>query len=210
MYIYNPNTYNKSLINKKKLTPEIFLILQNKYRESVEYFFKKEFNFQKFDPFFKNIGCIPLADQDYNFYHKYSTLGSEFIYLRNNYHVEKLNVEEIEYIQKCILENTFLDEVFLSKTAMKVMMEEGKNIFYNYINLENSVPSKSFVFEFSYDPFEFSEIVQIRQVNELRNYIIKELKMVFKDRINVPIISILYTGSPDLYKITDRLSSKYL
>ncbi len=42
MYIYNPNTYNKSLINKKKLTPEIFLILQNKYRESVEYFFKKE------------------------------------------------------------------------------------------------------------------------------------------------------------------------
>ena len=203
MYIYNPDTFNYELIEQKNISSS-FLALQIKYRESIEALFKKFYNFQKIDDLFIQQGGRPLEDKEYNFYHKFSTLGSNFVYLRNNYHIELLTKEEIANIEKCIFSETVLSNKFIMQTIVRVMLEKENNIYFNYVTLENFVPSKSFLFEFAYDSFACTSVVQIKALESLIKEVEKELKNTFKDKLEIPIIGMVYTGNPDIFKKTEE------
>lgn len=207
--IYNPNTYDASLFKEKNLTLDNILPLQVKYRESIEKEFMKYFDFKSIDKDFIDIGCFPLEDTDYNFYHKYSTLGSNFVYLRNNYHIERLDIEEINYIKKCITNNEDLSLEFLSNTAERILIEQyNGDIFYNNITSENSVTAKSLVFEFSYDVFKFTEVGQFKKADRIVKDKIKEIQEAFKDKLYYPVNGITYKGNPDIFKEENIASKK--
>lgn len=199
MYIYNPNTYNYELMEQKNLTSD-FVTLQVKYRESIEALFKRFYNFQKLDDLFIQLGGVPFNDKEYNFYHKYSTLGSQFVYLRNNYHIELLTETEIAFIRNCISNGTLLSDDFIKKTAIKVLLEKGNTICFNYVTLENFIFSKSFIFEFVYDVLACSSVAQIKALENLIKDTEKALKRTFKDELEIPIDGIVYTGSPDIFQ----------
>ena len=78
-YKYIPNSI-KIIDN---ISYDDFLKLQIKYRESLEALIKKYVSFEEVDKIIENLNfSIPLIqDQEYNFYHKFSTLGSKYVFI---------------------------------------------------------------------------------------------------------------------------------
>ena len=95
-----PESYNFKLMVEKGLNKELFFKLQIKYKNDFEKLLMKIIDFKKIDDYINGYGYnIPFVDDfDYNFYHKYSVLGSKYIFFRNNIHIENLSLEEIKII----------------------------------------------------------------------------------------------------------------
>ena len=74
-----------------------FLELQISYKQSFEKILTDIVDFAYFDNWVKNtINDLPIVnDKEANFYRKFSTLNSDYIYLRNNIHIEKLDFKEL-------------------------------------------------------------------------------------------------------------------
>ena len=96
-YIYIPDSYNNNLMKEKFKNEEEFLNTQVLYRQKFESILEQYIDFNLIDRVIKNknINIPTIEDTKYNFYHKYSTLNSKYIFLRNNFDVENLTKEEI-------------------------------------------------------------------------------------------------------------------
>ena len=193
-YKYIPDSYDYSII-EKKYSEEDFLELQNKYRNYLEKLIKSFVNFKDVDNKIKQVMVVPKKeDNEYNFYHKFSSLGSDYIYLRNNYHIEKLSDEEID-----LLKNDKMDYEFLRRTFNRVINEEGDKIFYGSPMLKNLVDAKGLVFEFSYDQSQLIEVNELKTIEKITKIIDKYLKDSLK-KLNIPISMVTYNGLVDLYE----------
>ena len=67
-----------------------------------------------------------IKDKEYNFYHLSSNLNSNYIYLRNNIHIENLTNEEILYL---VNNDNFSDD-FIINTYQRVLYEEGDATYF--------------------------------------------------------------------------------
>ena len=194
-YIYMPDTYNYNLINQNFKNEEDFINAQVKYRMEIEKIIKNYIDFTNIDKYIKskNIEVPKVLDKEYNFYHKYSTLGSDYIYLRNNYHVENLSTEELEYL----INSSNIESNFFNKTIKKVMFEN--NTFFGSATDENLVSSNSLIFEFSYDQTKCKDLEQLHKIKEIIKDISEKIKTNMKNLFNLNCSFIIYNSIPDYY-----------
>ena len=193
-YKYVPDTYDYSIIDKR-FEDEEFVELQNKYREFIEKLLKHYIDFKDIDNKIGQVMKVPKKeDLEYNFYHKFSSLNSDYIYLRNNYHIENLNDDEIE-----VLKNNKIDYEFLNKTINRVINEEGDMTFYGSPVPKYLVDTKGLVFEFAYDQLQLLEVKELQNIEKIISVIDKYLKDNLK-ALNIPISMITYNGINDIDK----------
>ena len=198
-YKYIPDSYNYELINEK-YNEEEFIDLQNQYREYLEKLLKSIIDFKDTDAKIKQIINVPkINDSEYNFYHKFSTLGSDYIYLRNNFHIEKLNDEELSR-----LKNNDMDYDYLKSTLSKVIFEEGDKAFYGNSILKYLANSKSIVFEFSYDQQQLVDVKELKTIESIIQQISEYLTTNIEKKLNIPVSIIVYDGIHDIYKQEDE------
>lgn len=196
-----PETYNLKLINEKRINEDLFLKLQIKYKNEFEKLLIKIIDFKKIDEYISNHGYnIPIVDDyDYNFYHKYSVLGSRYIFFRNNIHIENLSFEEIKIIINCLEKNIDLDINFLISTFKRVIYEDGDIAMFGLPTSNNRVDAKSLVFEFAYDQKKFTDVSQYNFVNQIKNVINSKLKECINKVFETEVAMITYNAIPDIY-----------
>ena len=94
--------------------------------KSIEEVLKSLINFKELDDYCTKKMQIPINDDwEDNFYHKFSTLNSKYIFLRNNIHIEKLKNEDIEKIKRAIFNENLLDKEFVLRTLKEILYENG-------------------------------------------------------------------------------------
>lgn len=191
---YLPDTYDKKKVEENGWTEEQFLLLQEKYREE---FINKLLNRIDVDKIKEILGKglfpIPIIeDQEYNFYHK-SIIINQYLYLRNNIHIEKLTKEEIEEMYSAVLVDKNLSEEFIKHTAERVLYEEGDYTYYGMPSDKTVAPSRSIVVEFAYNQLKCNSIEQIVYIKDCYKEITKSLNETSKNS-EIPIVTMLDNG----------------
>lgn len=195
-YTYIPDTYNVKKIFDNNLD-DVFVDIQVAYRKIFESLLSKVINFKEIDKYIEESKIdIPVVDDfDYNFYHKYSTLGSKYVFLRNNIHIE--NLSDIELSELRVSEN--LDFDFLKRTISKVIFEDGDLSFFGPPMDETKVSSKSMVFEFAFDQKKCKSIEQLDLIENAIQKINTYIKKNIEENLKIPVSFIVYRAIPDLY-----------
>lgn len=163
---YLPNTYEKNKIDEKQFTDEEFLQYQIKYRNAVQTLLEETLNFKKIDSIISScLSEIPKVEEsEYNFYHYKSAFKNQYIFLRNNIHIERLSDEELNELRNYILCNTEINKEFINKTITKVLFEDGDYCFVGIPNDSTKVPSKSIIIEFAYNQKKCTSLKQIADI----------------------------------------------
>ena len=192
--IYIPDSYDYKKLKEMGISDEEFLNLQVKYREGFETYLKDLIDFNEINSYILTKGELPkVDDEDRNFYHKYSTLGSNYIFLRSNVHIERLTPEEINILK---LNPT---SEFYQNTYDRVLFEtpEEVNIMIGSAIPEHIVKGRSIIIEFSHDmKKENSE--QMMKADEISKYL-KELIEKYGEARGIPISFIEYKAIPDSF-----------
>ena len=203
-YKYIPNSYNNSKIEEKFKEDE-FIELQVKYRNYLESILNKFIDFKKIDEKMKEVINIPkIEDKEYNFYHKFSSLNSDYVFLRNNYHIENLSDEEIDIIRQ-----DKMDFEFINKTIPKVVFETGDKSFYGTPIQKYLADSKGLVFEFSYNQLQLIDVKEYKIIKQIVKELSNVLTKTLSERLKLPVTVIEYNGINDLYK-TDNIEEKQI
>ncbi len=172
-YKYIPETINFKLYTEKYKDYDSFLQDQILYRQIFEEYLRTKVSFEEIDKYIEtnNISIPLIEDKDINFYHKFSHLGSNYLFLRNNIHVEKLNPEEI-----IELHNLKNPEQFILKTYEKVLYEDGDFVFAGVPMDETLVASKSIFFEFAFQLAKIEDIKTLKEIKKIETKILAFLK----------------------------------
>lgn len=203
-YVYVPNNYDYDEINKKFSDFDEFIKVQIKCRSEIEKIIMSFLNFENIDNNLEQYNIPIIEDKEYNFYHKFSTFGSKYIYLRNNIHVERLDLEDINYIKKCIISNDSLSSDFIFKHLNILLFEKGDKIFLGPTNIENLVNSQSIIFEFSFDQIKCIDVEHLLKIENIYNNIVKYVKNLVMKYLKLPVSFIKYNKIPDLYKKNEK------
>ena len=195
IYKYSPNSIDYKLLKEKNIKMEEFLQLQIKYRENFESFLKKLVSFESFDKLVEkeNINLPPLEKDTKNFYYKFSTLNSKYLFLRNNIHIERLDEKDLKILQKRVLDGKELDTNFILKTFKVVLFESGDQAMFGVPLLKNLVNSKSLIFELAYDD-KFCTVMESKKVREFYDKISNSLKNFLEDALKIEVNFILNDG----------------
>lgn len=199
-FIPGINEVNLPIIDWEK-----FLDLQVKYRESFEKMLMRYVNFQGIDEYIKSFGVLVpiIEDFDYNFYHKFSYLGSQYIFLRNNIHIERLSVKDQQMIVEAINKTEVLDDDFLIRTYQTVLFEKGDNVFLGVPRDETRVNSQSLFFEFAYDEKRCDTLKQIYGIRDIALNTLNFLKEALNAQFDVLISLYVYGAIVDEFLTTD-------
>lgn len=199
---YVPNTIDYKLVG---ISYDDFLNLQIFYKSNFERLLNSLYNFNLIDNYInQNCNNLPVIDDaDYNFYKKFSTLGSKYIYLRNNIHIERLDAKDLEYLCKNFAQKTNLDANFIINTYKKVLFENGQFTFFGNAYDGNLVKCESIIFEFAFDSKKCKTVEQVTFAHYNLNNILNLFKNIIISKMNVDVSIHLYDGIPDEYKSTD-------
>ena len=195
---YIPDTYTKDT----RLDDNTFLELQFKYREGFSKYLSSIFNFNTIDEEISKYGVdIPtIEDNDYNFYHKNSKLGSNYLYLRNNIHIERLSDEEL----KRLLDDDQTDLSLYVDTFEKVLYEDGDLVSYGiYPNDMNTKSAKALVFEFAYDQRKLKSVDEIVKIKHCYD----DIFSFINDKLNEKNINsdfLVYRCIPEIFKREEK------
>ncbi len=152
---YPNNLRDWEIISKRGLEDKYFDLL-NKYNSFLTSFIKEKLpleqianNMNKSELDFKK-----MQEKDMDFYQITSTMGLNYIYLRNNIYIEKLNDDDINFLEK---NNKYNDEVkeYIGKTYKDVInpYNNSKIIFYGPENGNFMCNSSDLVLGIRYDEF---------------------------------------------------------
>lgn len=197
---YIPNTYDEEKINQNFNSYESFLNLQMKYREEFERIIKENVNLSFINETIKDLNIPKVNDQDYNFYHKFSTLNNDYLFLRNNFHVENLTPDELTEL----IFDESLNPSFFQKTLEKVLFEKEDHFYAGKPLNQNQVNSKSLVFEFAYDETKCESLQQINDIKLAITKIFTELEKKVKEIIGLNCSFVIYNYYEDLFKDNDQ------
>lgn len=205
-YVYIPDSYNNNLIKEKYKSEEEFLNIQILYRQKFESILKKYIDFKSIDIVIKNknINIPEVEDTEYNFYHKYTTLDSKYVFLRNNFHVENLTKDEI----KRLLTNDINDVTFFNSTLSKVIFEDGDETFFGIPTDEVKIKSRSLVFEFAFDQTKIENIEELKEINNIIKQTEEYLKENIKGVFRATPSFIVYNSIPNLYQKNVNIQKK--
>ena len=137
---------------------EYFKLLNN-YKKLFESYLKEKLPLELIDDNMKrsDLKFVPIKEEDMDFYQISSTMGLDYIYLRNNLYIEKLNKEDLEFLSK---KETLDDEVreFIQKTYLAVINpyenDEKRIVFYGPENGKHLCDSTDVVLGIRYNEFE--------------------------------------------------------
>ncbi|MBQ1550823.1 MAG: hypothetical protein IIZ67_01865 [Bacilli bacterium] len=182
-YNYVPDTYDRDLIKEKFKDDDEFLKCQLEYKKAFEIILNKVYDFSGIDEKVNSDGVVPKAITDSKFfYHQTSSLQNNYVFLRNNFHVEKLDKEDIDN-----LKNGVITQDLFNRTLPDVIFEEGDEIFLGKPTDENLVKSKSLYFEFGYNTYDIDDFDLIEQIESKKDQIFGEIEEAFKGKIGIPI-----------------------
>ncbi len=201
--IFIPNTFYDDKIQTLGLNEYEFLELQIKYKQLFEKMIISKFDFSEIEKELKELNYPIVDDKSNNFYRCYSTLGSSYIYFRNNIHIENLSKEEINQLRN---EDVGID--FLKNTYDRVLFEEGDYTFLGNPCDETKVLSQSIMLELAVDFAEISDLNQAFKIEEIvekfKNKCISDFEPIVSDLLGVSILPVdasYYNAMPDYYGI---------
>ena len=191
-YIILPETVKYDKI--KNIKEEEFINLQIKYRNYLCSILNKLIDFNIIDKELTGIVNLPIIeDREYNFYHLDSKLDSNYLYLRNNIHIENLTDEELD-----ILKNDAMNEEFIKSTIERVLFEEGDYAIFGSFSKDFLAKSNSIVLELSFERIKLKGMEERIKSDDcidfIKNYF-ENIKV-----FDIPISIIVYEGLPDIYK----------
>lgn len=197
-YKYIPDSFDYNLINSRFSNDE-FLSLQIKYRTIIEKILIDYIDFEDIDKRINNNVVLPkIEDLDYNFYHKFSSLNSNYLYLRNNFHIEKLSSEEVE-----ILKNGKVDKNFIVSTLSKVLFEDGDESCFGSPRLENIVNCKGLIFEFAYDSMKINSLSDLIKIDKMIEEIKVYLKSIIEKIFRLPASLVINKSLSNIYNLNE-------
>lgn len=198
---YIPDTY----INDSRVDNNTFLELQYKYREGFLKYLSTIINFGTIDEEIEKYDVdIPvLDDQEYNFYHHNSAIGSNYLYLRNNIHLERLNDEELKR-----LVSGEEDINYYADTYQKVLYEDGDLISYGIYSDESNIKkAKALVFEFAYDQTQTKSVEDLLKTRKCYNDIFSFIKDKLGEK-NIETDFLVYQGIPRIFDKEEKEVTK--
>jgi len=108
-YIIQPLNYDIDLAIERGLATSAgfsdrYLNMQALYRRALEQYLAEKLSLNMFDEMLatNELRFIPVPDERRDFYHRYSTFGFQYIYLRNNLPIERLSVEDLDVLSSYI------------------------------------------------------------------------------------------------------------
>lgn len=191
---YAPDTYDYNVLNEKKVSDSEFVMMQLKVKEGIEHLLNGVADFKKVDNYiFSCVSDIPLCDdEDYNFYHYNSKLGSKIVFLRNNIHVERLSLEEMEIVNQAIVNDLPLNTIFVEKIIEKVIYEDSDNIFLGTPLDKNLVNGKSIILEFAFNDLETTSLEQYKKIMKCFEISFKEIQRLIQNKYEYDVSYHLY------------------
>ena len=199
---YLPNTIDLDKATKKYGNEKNYNILQITYKNFLEIFINSLIDFKSIEKIIKdsNLEFKKINDESYNIYHRESKLDSDYIFIRNNIHIENLNDEQT----KSLIENN-LYETFITDTINEVLKEKEAYLSYSS-DSNNVISTKGLIFEFAYDG---SELIDLEKTS--REVIIKQIFDIIKESLkDCPFDTnfIIYDKTEDYFrpKVKDRNS----
>lgn len=203
-YNYYPNTIDLELINQKNIDSD-YVLLQQKYIESFEFYIMQKMDIKKYDliitQFSSDISNI--NDIDNNIYKKSSALKSDYIYLRNNIHIERLEMDEIDEIRNAIIKNNILPFSFIKKTIYLMINEGNKKISYGYDSFDDYFDPNIFIFEFSYFSSKINNAINFLEIKKHFNKVADMFCREFSEKFDCKSTYRIYMGLPLLYEINE-------
>ena len=130
------NTEIRKAVNKD------YLMLYNKYREMFTKFLLTETNLKKIDEEIDRLGYVkPLEKSQMDIYQYCVSDELKYLYIRNNFHIKRLNEREKDFIKNLKLNNekfTKKEREFIKDTFQKVITEvkyqEKEKLLTNFGN----------------------------------------------------------------------------
>ena len=200
------NLEDKDLLNNeeelKKLTSEEikkYMLIYNLYRNLFTEYVIKMTNLKKFDETINkskmNFKPIELSEMD--MYQYFSSNDLKYFYIRNDIYINKLNKEEMVFLQGRIDSNNYnLDEEttkIIENSYKRVICSEEKepniesDVFYGPLNSSFSAPDDNIIIGVRYDESEIDELDEKEwenlyfKQNEFLYDIMKKIQNELKD-----------------------------
>ncbi len=194
-YKFIPDSIKDEDIALFNINQDEFLNLQIDYKQAFEKILQEEVDFCIFDNWINKINTnLPVVnDKEFNFYRRYSDLGSDYIYLRNNIHIERLSFDELNRLKSGITRD------FLLKTYKKVLFEDGDYTYFGNATDMNLIPSKSLVFEFAFDGKECKNLEEYNFYKHYKDQIFKFVAKPIETKLNCAVSIHRYSAIPELF-----------
>lgn len=194
-YKFIPDSIKDDNITLFNINRDEFLNLQIVYKQAFEKILEEEVDFCIFDNWINKINTnLPVVnDKEFNFYRRYSTLGSDYLYLRNNIHIERLNFDEINELKSGITRD------FLLKTYKIVLFENGDYTYFGNATDMNLIPSKSLVFEFAFDAKECKDLEEYNFYKHYKDQIFEFIAKPIEKKLNCSVSIHRYSAIPELF-----------
>lgn len=202
---------NKPRINNDIIENEKYIKLYNIYRNFFSQYFIKLLDLKNKDSILKNsdLKFKKISIKEMDMYQYFVKEELDYIYLRNNIYIEKLNGEELEFLNKYIThkELTINKEIenFIKKTFKKVIFEDiGEDnkvayISYGTDSFKYYLKNNSFIIGLREDTFFKGELTdeewynQYKKKNAFLNMFIKEMELNLESLIkDIPIRVLIY------------------
>jgi hypothetical protein len=104
---YTPNSFNyaaareKNLIGADNTLTDDYLRLQSAYVARFYSYLNKAVDITQYDDALTNskYNFVPIAQETQNVYQRYGSFGNKYIYLRNNFHIERLSSDDLHLLE---------------------------------------------------------------------------------------------------------------
>lgn len=217
-----PESYNKELMKKKGLSEtedfsEKYLYMQALYRANLEAYLMETLDLQEVDNTLENgeLYYLPIEETEKDLYARYSTMNLNYIYLRNNLCIERLEKEDLATIEKALKEGkeviTEEMKALAARTYPTVIsaMDESKrdakkmNVPYLRASPLPSVPNNALVLvigtSFPYDEKGmYLPHFPVKKYDQILDAIKEEKEESYEDILNIPVYIWVETGAIEL------------
>ena len=142
--------HNIDITNMDEDTKSYYFMMYSKYMELVYQYLLKNTELSKYDSILSEHMVSPVMDEYKDFYQSFSKGFLKYYYLRNTLFLERLNKEELDFLDKKILEEntTYDDETdnFIKSTLPKVTRVDGEyRVFYKSNDIDYSANPNALV-----------------------------------------------------------------
>lgn len=186
------------LIRLKGLGDEMpsdeYFELLNKYKNLFGKYLMELLPLEQIDTNMKKskLNFVPIKEEDKDFYQMTSPLNLDYIYIRNNFYIEKLSKEDLDILRS---RENLDDETreFLKRTYLSVInpYDDSRVIFYGPENGKHLCDSTDVVLGIRYDEFVDTELSDA----EFQTRFIEQLKLISQIQTVLEIVALEKLGS---------------
>lgn len=159
-----------------------YLTLESFYKKLLSQYIITNVDIKKIDNLFDNshLYFIEVKQEEKDSYQKSSNIESKYLYVRNDFNIQMLSKEELNYLNEMKNNNNY-DFEFLKNTLKRVISSSNDTNqtnpqFYGPLDMKYSANNTDLVIGFRYDHFSNEEELKEKWEN---NYY-KQLKFIEK------------------------------